>query len=304
MLWVEEFRPQTFEDIIGVDLSIINAVKSEDIPHFLFIGSAGTGKTTTARVIIKHLDCDALMLNASDERGINTVREKVKSFAMTKSTNGKLKIVFLDEADALTKDAQTSLRNVMETYHSNCRFIMTCNYVNRIIDPLQSRCQVFKFALPKKYDIMQKLAKISDKKNLTFVDVGDMAIVMHLIVDRNYPDIRRCVMQLQELSNLGREITPEDIKKSELEVEQLFKKLKTEKFSEVRQWILDSNVDYNGLIIEMYRYVMKNKDSFEGLAFTFIKRLAQCNRYLPTVISPDVEFESLLLSMMEDYKNK
>ena len=153
-IWTEKYRPSNFSSVVGQD-EIIKRVQaltnSLNIPHLLFAGPAGTGKSTLALIIVKELYGENwrenyLELNASDERGINIVREKVKNFARTKSLgNVPFKIIFLDEADALTPEAQQALRRTMENYSSTCRFILSCNYSSKIIDPIQSRCAVLKF---------------------------------------------------------------------------------------------------------------------------------------------------------------
>ena len=168
-IWTEKYRPSKFEEIVGQD-EIIKRVKaltdSLNIPHLLFAGPAGTGKSTLALVVVKELFKENwkenyLELNASDERGINIVREKVKTFARTKSFgNINFKIIFLDEADALTPEAQQALRRTMENYSSSCRFILSCNYSSRILDPIQSRCVVFRFRLLEKKDIRKIIERI------------------------------------------------------------------------------------------------------------------------------------------------
>ena len=161
-IWTEKYRPSTFSHLVGQD-EIVKRVQaltnSLNIPHLLFAGPAGTGKSTLALITVKDLYRDTwkdnyLELNASDERGIQVVREKVKNFARTKSLgNVPFKIIFLDEADALTPEAQQALRRTMENYSSTCRFIMSCNYSSKIIDPIQSRCAVFRFKILEKKDI-------------------------------------------------------------------------------------------------------------------------------------------------------
>ena len=159
-LLVEKHRPDTLEGYVGnehIKKSIAQYLAQNDIQNLIFYGPSGTGKTTLAKIIVKNLDCEYLYINASDERGIETIRDKVSGFASSASFK-PLKVVILDEADFLTIQAQASLRNVIETFSRNTRFILTCNYVERIIDPLQSRCQTLKVIPPSKTDVAKHIA--------------------------------------------------------------------------------------------------------------------------------------------------
>jgi len=161
-LLVEKYRPTDLENFVGnehIKKSIAQYLVQQDIQNFIFYGPAGCGKTTLAKLIVNNLNCDYLYINASDERGIETIRDKVSGFASTASFK-PLKVVILDEADFLTIQAQASLRNVIETFSRTTRFIMTCNYVERIIDPLQSRCQVLKIIPPSKKEVAVHLASV------------------------------------------------------------------------------------------------------------------------------------------------
>jgi replication factor C small subunit len=174
-IWTEKYRPKKFEEVVGQDdiiKKVQNLSKALNIPHMLFAGPAGTGKSTLALIVVKelfgvHWKENYLELNASDERGIDIVRQKVKDFARTKSMGSvPFKVIFLDEADALTKEAQQALRRTMENFTSTCRFIMSCNYSSKIIDPIQSRCVVFRFKLLEKKDIEKRIKIITEKEKL------------------------------------------------------------------------------------------------------------------------------------------
>ena len=213
-IWTEKYRPKKYDGIVGQD-SVVKRVKSLtdslNIPHLLFAGPAGTGKSTLALIVVRELFGENwkenyLELNASDERGINIVREKVKDFARIKSL-GKVsfKIIFLDEADALTPEAQQALRRTMENYSSTCRFIMSCNYSSKIIDPIQSRCAIFRFKLLEKKDVEKVIEKIAKSEKLEIDSEAAEAIY-----EGSDGDCRRSVNLLQSLAaispNINREI--------------------------------------------------------------------------------------------------
>lgn len=210
-IWTEKYRPSTFSEVVGQD-DIIKRVealtKSLNIPHLLFAGPAGTGKSTLALIVVKELfgsnwKDNYLELNASDERGINIVREKVKNFARTKSLgNIPFKIIFLDEADALTPEAQQALRRTMENFSSTCRFILSCNYSSKIIDPIQSRCAIFRFKLLEKKDVERVMKNIAEKENII---INPEAI--EIIYEGSEGDCRRSVNLLQSTSAISPSIT-------------------------------------------------------------------------------------------------
>ena len=193
-LWVEKYRPTDLSTYIGNEHlreKVGVYLESGDVPHLLLYGRAGTGKTTLAKIITKNIDCDYLYVNASDENKIDDVRNKIKTFAASVGFKD-LKVVILDECDYLTPNAQAALRNLMETFSKHCRFILTCNYVERIIDPIQSRCQSYKVVPPSKKEVAQQLVDILDDQMCTY-ELDDIA----LIVNAGYPDIRRVINSAQ-----------------------------------------------------------------------------------------------------------
>jgi len=210
-IWTEKYRPSTFEEVVGQE-HIIKRVKAltdaMNIPHLLFAGPAGTGKSTLALIVVKTLFKDNwktnyLELNASDERGINVVREKVKTFARTKSLGEvPFKVIFLDEADALTPEAQQALRRTMENYSNTCRFILSCNYSSKIIDPIQSRCALFRFKILEKKDIDLVINKICAQENLTIKPEA-----MEIIYEGSEGDCRKCINILQSTASVSPAIT-------------------------------------------------------------------------------------------------
>jgi len=193
-LLVEKYRPSKLENYVGnesIKKSIAKYLDQNDIQNLIFYGPAGTGKTTLAKIIVANLDCDHLYINASDERGIETIRDKVQGFASVASFK-PLKVVILDEADFLTIQAQASLRNIIETFSRTTRFIMTCNFVERIIDPLQSRCHVLKITPPTKKDVAKHLAWVLGEEKIAF-DIKDLVP----LVNQYYPDLRKCINTIQ-----------------------------------------------------------------------------------------------------------
>ena len=269
-LWVEKYRPTTLENYVGNEViknKIADYLKQGSIQNLLFHGVAGTGKTTLAKLIAKNLNCDLLYLNASDERGIDTIREKIIPFASSMSFND-VKIVILDEADYLTPQAQATLRNTMETFSKSTRFILTCNYLERIISPLQSRCQTFEITPPSKEEVISHLMIITREENIKCI-VSDLQNV----VNTHYPDIRKIINTLQGSVVNGRiKIDNSSLKNTRLGdkiVEALEKKLK---LSVIRQMLADSGArEFDGLFKVLYDNVSKYTNR-EGEAILIIAK--------------------------------
>jgi replication factor C small subunit len=256
-LWIERYRSQTLEQYIGNDTvkaRIADCIAKNDIPHFIFAGSAGTGKTTLAKLIVKNIQCDYLYINASDENGIDTIRDKVKGFASTASFQ-PIKIVILDEADFLTQPAQAALRNLIEEYSAYTRFILTCNYVERLIEPLQSRCELHMLKPPTKGAVAKHICiNILDVEGVTY-EMSDVAKV----INEFYPDIRSIIKVLQS-----------NVKDSKLVVASLddnwckplveiLKKRDSKAWYQVRQLVADAQVDD---FQTAYRYMFDNLSEF------------------------------------------
>ena len=199
-LWVEKYRPDVIDSYICDDQlkNVVNDfISRKDIPHLLFHGKAGTGKTTLAKILTKNIPCDVMYVNASDNTGVDFVRDKIKPFASSMGFHD-LKVVILDEADYMSTNSQASLRNLMETYSKNTRFILTCNYVEKIIAPLMSRSQVFKLEPPLMKDVAVYVKNILDKENIKY-SMPDIASVTKDF----YPDVRKIVNFLQQSSTSG-----------------------------------------------------------------------------------------------------
>ncbi len=270
-LLVEKYRPTNLDNYVGnenIKKSISNYIGQNDIQNLIFYGPAGTGKTTLAKLIIKNIDCDYIYINASDERGIETIRDKVSGFASVASFK-PLKVIILDEADFLTIQAQASLRNIIETFSRTTRFILTCNFIERIIDPLQSRCQTLKIVPPNKLDIVKHLDKIIHKENIKTSGVNDLAIV----VNNNYPDIRKMLNTIQLSTQDNKLKLDKSILVSSNYMDKIILELSKNKpsFTEIRQIIADANVDD---FDELFRFLYENAAKFlpnkEGTATALI----------------------------------
>ena len=269
-LLVEKFRPTKLENYVGnenIKRSIAKYLEQNDIQNLIFYGPAGTGKTTLAKLIVQNLDCDNIYINASDERGIETIRDKVQSFASVASFK-PLKVVILDEADFLTIQAQASLRNVIETFSRTTRFILTCNYIERIIDPLQSRCQTLKVIPPTKVDVAKHIVWIMGEENISF-EVEDLKTV----VNQFYPDLRKCLNTIQLSTQNSRLIIDKTVLVSSNYMVQVLKELKNAKpsWKNIRQIIANSgSQDFE----ELFRYLYDNASVYaegsEGMVAIYI----------------------------------
>jgi replication factor C small subunit len=291
-LWTEKYRSQTLDQYIGNDelkTTIGSWIQKNDIPHLLLHGKAGTGKTTLAKLITQNIDCDMMYINASDENGIDTIRDKVKSFAST-STFQPLKVVILDESDYLTINAQASLRNIIETFSAKTRFILTCNYVERIIEPLQSRCQAFKIETLSKPLIASHIADILTAENITY-HLKDIA----KIINANYPDIRKIINVTQQNTiNNELELTKIDTKFDISDVVKLIKS--SNGFTSVRQYLVDNNIsDFE----PMYRALYDELGKDNGL---ITMALADYQFKHATVVDKEINFMACIASIINIIK--
>lgn len=242
-IWAEKYRPTKLSEYVGnetLKAKVKQYIETNDIPHLLLYGSAGTGKTTLAKLITSSIKCDTLYINASDENGIDTIRVKIKNFACNLGFN-PLKVIILDEADYFTPAAQAGLRNMMETYSEHTRFILTCNFHERIIEPIQSRCQSFGVMPPTKKDVAANLVNILKKENVSFDKDGVV-----LLVNTHYPDIRAVINTAQRnvvasVLKLAKEDVLEGDVKAKV-VEFLKMPDKTEAFTSIRQLLADNGI--------------------------------------------------------------
>ncbi|MBD3387548.1 MAG: replication factor C small subunit [Candidatus Altiarchaeales archaeon] len=301
--WTEKYRPRKLCEMVGQDAVIDRLeayVKAESMPHLLFAGPAGVGKTTAAICIANELfgdiTHDFLELNASDERGIDVVRSKIKDFARTKPLSGDFKIIFLDESDSLTSDAQNALRRTMEQYTGSCRFILSCNYSSKIIEPIQSRCAVFRFTRIQKEAVKEYLEKIMKEENAEYDESGLEAI---LYVSEG--DMRRAVNILQSAAALGKvdeenvyaittRARPEDIK-------DLLNLALSGKFIDARNLLdrLMLNVGLSGedILLQMNREAM-NIDADDKVKVRVIDLVGEANFTLVEGANERIQLEALL----------
>ena len=252
--WVEKYRPTNLDSYIGnehLKSKVEIYLESGDLPHLLLYGRAGTGKTTLAKLLVKNIDCDYIYINASDENNVDTVRTKVKNFASTIGFKD-MKVIILDECDYVTPNAQAALRNLMETFSKHCRFILTCNYVERIIDPIQSRCQSFQIIPPSKNEVAKHLHNILIQEN-----VIDSPEDIKVLVESGYPDIRRVINSAQRNVVKGRlKLDTSSIIQNDYKLK-LLKILETQNkknaFKEIRQLLADNKItDFADLFRLLY----------------------------------------------------
>ena len=257
-LWVERYRPQDLSTYVGnehLKNKVERFLDDGNIPHLLLYGRAGGGKTTLAKIIVNNTECDYLYINASDERNIDLVRDKLKTFASSVGFK-PMKVVILDEADYLNvNSAQPALRNLMETFSAHCRFILTCNYVEKIIDPIQSRCQTYKIVPPSKKEVAVHAKTILEKENISF-DLDDLA----LVVTAGYPDLRKVINELQRMSINGKLTVDKDgMIHNEFKLQFLDAIRNGESIGTIRKMVADSNfTEYT----ELYRLLYDEVESF------------------------------------------
>ena len=296
-LWVEKYRPYSLDTYIGnehLKSKVTIYLQNNDLPHLLLYGKAGTGKTTLAKILVKNIECDYLYINASDENSVDTVRNKVRHFASTVGFKD-LKVIILDECDYITPNAQAALRNLMETFSKHCRFILTCNYVERIIDPIQSRCQLFQIIPPSKKEVAQKLHTILIDENVNS-ELEDIKI----LVDSGYPDIRRVINSAQRNVVRGKlqldtgSIIQNDYKLKLLEILKIQDKRNA--FKNIRQLIADSQItDY----ADLFRLLYDEVDSYgQGHIAECILVIAKYELSDSQVVDKEINAMAMLIELL------
>jgi DNA polymerase III delta prime subunit len=301
-LYVEKYRPSTLDGYVG-NQHIIDKCKiwlaEGEIPHLLLHGSAGTGKTTLAKILASSVDATIMYINASDENSVDTVRDKIKNFASTMSFQ-RWKIIICDEFDFMTVNGQAALRNLMETFSKTTRFILTCNYVEKIIDPIQSRCQVFAITPPSKKDVAIRVSEILKQESVTFKPEDLVAIV-----NSGYPDIRRI------LNSCQRQVVNNELvmdKQSLVEANYMNKIVeiltsnedKKSMFTSIRQLLADSQVkDFSNL----YRFLYDNLESYAtGHVASVILIIADAQYKDSFIVDKEIGVMSMFIQLLNEIK--
>jgi len=293
-LFVEKYRPQDLNGFVGdntVRTKIQEYLKTGKLQNLLLFGPAGTGKTSLAKLIVGQLGADHLYINASDERGIDTIRDKIIPFASSIGFNG-LKIVILDESDYLTAQAQATLRNVMESFSASCRFILTCNYLDRIISPLQSRCMAFGITPPSKKEVGQHILQIckSEGINYTKEDLGQVIIT-------HYPDIRKILNTLQgSLKDNQLVLDTKSLKNTDFENKVVAALKNKVKLNNIRQIIADSGAQQ---FESLFRCLYDNVEEYTTKVGDAIVTIAQYQYEYSFVIDKEICVAAMLNKLLK-----
>ncbi len=304
-IWVEKYRPKTLDEVVGQDAIVRRLkgyVEKKNIPHMLFSGPPGTGKTATAIALTRDLFGEVwrenfIEMNASDERGIDVVRHKIKEFARTTPISAPFKIIFLDEADALTADAQAALRRTMEMFSKSCRFILSCNYVSRIIEPIQSRCALFRFKPVPKEAMRKRLLEICEKEDVKITDDG-LEVILYISAG----DFRKAINILQAAAAVGELIDAEKIYQVSAtaqpkEISEIIETALNGNFLEAREKLSRLMIEYGmsgeDVISQFFREILSSNIN-EKLKVVLIDKLGEIDFRLTEGANERIQLDAFL----------
>ncbi|KZX10081.1 replication factor C small subunit [Methanobrevibacter curvatus] len=311
--WVEKYRPQKLEDIVGqqhIVKRLEKYVTQSSMPNLMFTGPAGVGKTTTSLALVKSILGDNwranfLELNASDARGIDTVRTNIKEFCRLKPVGSPLRIVFLDEVDNMTKDAQHALRREMEMYSKTASFILSCNYSSKIIDPIQSRCAIFRFAPIKGQDILKRLEFVTESEGFEYDETAIQSIVYFA-----EGDMRKAINILQASASMGEKITDENIydvisKAKPQDVSSMVSKALSGDFMGARELLREvmvlQGISGEDMVNQIYQDVTKRimgEKMADDIYMDIIEKIAQADFRIREGANPRIQLEALLAQFL------
>jgi len=298
-IWVERYRPRSLNDYIGnekIKKTVSDWIGDNYIPHILLYGPAGTGKSTLADIITREIDCDDMYINASDESGIDTIRDEVKRFASIVAMHD-LRIIVLDEFDYMSRNAQAALRDTMETFHESTRFILTCNYKEKVLGPIGSRCQSFRVRPPSRKDVAGHLAKILKKEQVDF-EKRNVA----RLVDKYHPDIRKIIntAQLNTTKEGVLELDEATIAEANFETKLVeflgSNKSRNSLFNDIRQLVQDSDVNQYERV---FRHLYEHVDEFTDNPEEALIAISEAQHRDALVVDKEINFMHLIIELIE-----
>ena len=306
-LFVEKYRPATLDDIILTDENyrVFNQFREqEEIPNLLFAGAPGIGKTSLAKIIVNDLiKCGHIYINASDESGIETIRTKCITYAKKRPTKGKINVIILDECDGLMQESQRALRNIIEEYSRTTRWILTCNYIHRIIPALQSRCQYYDLT-PPILEVVKRCADILNYEKITLTE--DNRDYFIKLIKKDYPDIRKCINNIQKYSVNGRLM----IEKEETDkafIDELYEKIEAKQVVKVRKFLVENddkfNGEYHSLLKLLFNYTFEKEDLKEKFKRDLLIIISEYLYRNTFVLDKEINAFTCCLELVKKYEN-